>query len=49
MHKVAEALYKAQTEGAEGRRRVPPTAPTGEEPEDAEVVDAEYTEEKRED
>jgi molecular chaperone DnaK len=48
LHKLAEALYKAQTanDGAAAGSDAPPA---GDEPEDAEVVDAEYTEEKRED
>jgi molecular chaperone DnaK len=48
LHKLAEALYKAQTanDGAAPGSDAPPA---GDEPEDAEVVDAEYTEEKRED
>ena len=46
LHKLAEALYKKQTaeEGAPGADAGPPPA---DEPEEADVVDAEYTEETR--
>ena len=48
LHKLAEALYKAQTAN-DGAATGSDAPPAGDEPEDAEVVDAEYTEEKRED
>jgi molecular chaperone DnaK len=47
LHKVAETLYKAQTADAGAAGAEAP--PAGEASDDADVVDAEYTEEKRED
>ncbi|MBW2270050.1 MAG: molecular chaperone DnaK [Deltaproteobacteria bacterium] len=49
LHKLAEVLYKAQTANEGTAPETADAAPGGDEPEDAEVVDAEYTEEKRED
>jgi len=48
LHKLAEVLYKAQTADA-GTAAGGEAPPAGDAPDDADVVDAEYTEEKRED
>ena len=49
LHKLAEALYKQQTAAGGGAAGTDGPAPEGGAGEDADVVDAEYTEEKRED